>query len=184
MSRPIPWHTRVKVSGVPLAAGAELGIEEQHQDLQKHDVRLTWRGRPKIFGPSHKRLHQIVLTCKDRLPPGWEHLRVRDHVLLQSCRYEGAVIPAGLTNVVLRYSPCPDAKKPSGYAVVAHRADTNERVACIVVGKTVTVEPIPGVDILVRYRPIYPTQVLAIDPGTATEIEGRQSYGLTLVALA
>jgi len=184
MATQIPWHTRARISGVPLAAGAELGIEEAHEDLQKHTVKTTWRGVPKIFGPRHLRIHQITLTCKDRLPPGWEHLRVRDPVLLQSIHFQGAVIPAGLTNVVLRYTPCPDAKKASGYAVIAHRADTNTRVPVTVVGKTVTIDSIPGTDVIVRYRPIYPCQVLAIDDGTMTEIEGRQGWGLTLVVLA
>ncbi|KQP33813.1 hypothetical protein ASF49_08070 [Methylobacterium sp. Leaf104] len=181
---PIPWHTRAKISGVPLAAGAELGIEEAHEDLQQHQVRMTWRGLPKIFGPAHRRVHKVTLSCKDRLPPAWEHLRVRDPVLLQSVRFEGAVIPAGLSSVALRYSPCPEARKPSGFAVIAHRSDTNRRVAFTVAGRVVTLAEPAEVDVLVRYRPILPCQVLSIDPGSATEIEGRQGWGLALVVLA
>ena len=180
----IPWHTRARISGVVLAGGAELGIEEKWDKLQKHETKPGWWGKPRIMGPRDRRLRIVTLSCKDRQPPGWDHLRVRDQVLYQSTKHIGVTIPAGMTTAVLRYSPCPEAKKPSGFAVYAIRADTNARVAVGVVGKTVTIEPIPGVDVVVRYRPIFPCKVSDIDEGDASEVEGRQSWGLTLAVTA
>lgn len=177
------WHTRVWISGVPISAGAELGIRETHGDTQKGVRWNTWNGHTRVRGPKgarHRKLYDIALDCDDRWGPSFEGLDIGAEVTLHSSKHDASHILAGQTSVILRRFPVPEASKPSGYAVLCERTNDGTPIPCTVVGRTVTIEP-QDVHVKVYYRPIRPCLVVEIDPGKADEITGRQTWGLKLV---
>lgn len=179
------WHSRIWLDGIPIAAGADLGITEDPQDTQKltpwRDINgwLHTRGPRKV---RHRRQLEIELACEDRWGPAIDTLELGFRTLFHSSKHEASRIPAGQTSVTLSRFPVPDATKPWGYAVIAHRVDDDggKRVPVTVIGRTVTIDEAHDVAIVVQFLPIRPIEVTEIIRGKATEIQGRQSWGLRL----
>ncbi len=177
--------SKLRVQGVVIPAGADLGIAEKRSRIAKPTVRLTWNGRPVVFGQIAARNLEVEISASHRWGPTLDGVDVGDEVVLESAGFEAALIPAGVDHVVLSRYPVPEAEKPCGYAVIAQRIDeVKARLDVTVAGKVVTLAAVQDVDVTVQYRALWPALVTGIDPGTVDTRAGTQSWGLTLATLS
>lgn len=179
------WHTRVWLAGMPIAAGAELGIKEDHGDPQRRTRVNDWNGYARSKGviPSrHRKLYDISLECEDRWGPAFEDIDIGDRREFHSSKHDTSYIPAGQGSVTLRRFPVPEASKECGYAVLAYRVDNGQAVAVAVAGRTVSIAA-TDVAVVVRFRPIRAVEIMEITPGRADEIAGKQGWGMKLMEI-
>lgn len=181
------WHTRVWLAGMPIAAGAELGVKEEHGDPQRRTRFNDWNGFARsrgAVGVRHRKLYDITLECSDRWGPAFDNIDIGERREFHSSKHDSTFIPAGQTSVTLRRFPVPEASKTSGYAVLVFRVDTGAAVAHTVVGRIVTIAEAQDVDVKVKYRAVRPIEIVGIKPGSADEIAGSQTWGLELMEIA
>ncbi|OYX00440.1 MAG: hypothetical protein B7Z14_09035 [Bosea sp. 32-68-6] len=179
------WHTRIWLAGMPIAAGAELGINEDHGDPQRRTRVNDWNGYARSKGtiPSrHRKLYDISLECEDRWGPAFDDVSIGERREFHSSKHDTTYIPAGQSSVTLRRFPVPEATKPSGYAVLAYRVDNGAPIAVTVVGRTVSIVP-QDVAVVIRVRPIRAVEIVEITPGRAIEKDGKQSWGMKLMEI-
>lgn len=182
------WHTALRIGGLVIPCGAHLGVQQSHEPLLEAETFVTWNGIVEMRGPLGDRdtgVERVEITCDHRWGPHLRKLRLGDVVAMYSTEKEAFTIEVGETSTVLPFLPVPllrpDSRKPHGYQVLAFAGTTNDRVSIAVAGRTVSIAaPLPY-PVAGQFMPIRPMRVERKAGKKVDEIEGKQSWGMTLV---
>lgn len=183
-----PWHTALRIGGLVIPCGAHLGVNQSHEPLLEAESYVTWNSIPEMRGPLGERdtdIERIEISVDHRWGPHLRKLKLGQVVALYSTEKEAFTIEIGETSTVLPFFPVPllrpDPRKPHGYQVLAFAGTSNDRVPVAVAGRTVSIAaPLPY-PVAGQFMPIRPMRVERKAGKKVVEIEGRQSWGLTLV---